>query len=1001
MLNRKFLLGTTVIAGFAVASAAWAQDAAAPAAAPEAAAPAAPAAEEDDSEVEALVITGSRIKQTEFTSAAPVQVLTSENSSLRGVADTAGMLLSSTLAAGSPQITSAISSAFVTNGGPGSSTISLRGLGANRTLVLLNGRRAGPAGVRGGVSSFDLNVIPQSSVDRIEILKDGASSIYGSDAVAGVVNIITRSAQDGGQFEAFASLPFEGASENYRANGSWGKTFDRAFVSVSGDYYLQKEQTVGDRDYTNCTRQYTFNAATKTRNDLIDPRTGEFACNDTLWGHLWIYNYSATRPPTGGKYQYDYDGDLGQYIPRTAPGLPTAPGGPGGGVYAPAPWFMVGYGLPGSAARGVQNANHPFLQEATLIPEVERGTVFVQGSYDITPDIEAYGELLLNRRVSKTNNYRQFWTYLNTSDHYYNGTTMVPGAGDPFSVGFTGAAILSPTAITDHFDSKQEVNYGRFVGGVRGSFGGFASGWEWDIFAQLSRSDGDYTQDVILADGVDDSAFRRGSCVGTTLPSGRPCQDINWLTGDFMAGRFTDAERAYLFDVDKGNTVYTQKALEGVVTGNLWKLPAGPIGAAFGFQYRTDEIEDTPGEITLSGNSWGLSAAGITAGDDTATEFFGELQIPVVKGLPGIEDLSITASSRWTDVDSYGDNTTYKLGLNWQITPGWRIRATQGTSFRAPALFELYLADQTSFLNQRTVDICINWAAALADGRIPQRIADNCAADGIAPDHSGNGAGAEVVTGGGKGLLEAETSEAKTIGLIWTPDFIDLSVALDYFEIEISDEVTQLGASNIVAQCYNSASFPTDPLCNLFQRNASNLITDIRDSFINIASQVNRGIDLTISYNHEFDFGRFSFNSQFSWQLEDVTALFEGVTVDTNGDIGDPDFVGNLNFRFDRADWTVNWAVDMIGKSSEAEDIGDGGGAYKVHNEFTAYHSLSLRKKMDDWTFLGGVANLFDEAPPAVTTLALGQYNTVGTSILGSQYDYFGRRLFLSVQKKF
>ncbi|WP_245863710.1 TonB-dependent receptor domain-containing protein [Caulobacter mirabilis] len=973
-----------------------------------------PASDKEEKEVEALVVTGSRIKRTEFTSTSPIQVISSDGAALQGVVDTADMLQASTVAAGSPQINAMMSSAFVTDGGPGAATISLRGLGANRTLVLLNGRRAGPAGTRGGVSAFDLNVIPQSAVDRIEILKDGASSIYGSDAVAGVVNIITKTNRDSAEIEAFASQPFEQGGETYRVSGSWGKTFDRGYVSVSADYFLQKEQKVGDRDFTNCPVQYITNYTTGARSDLIDPRTGKPACRDTPWGQLWLYDFSGAAPlPVGAKLQYDYGGNLGQYIPRVPANYPTGPGpSPDGRLVAPSTWYFADYGAPGSATLGVVNMNHPFIQDSSLIPETERMTVFVQGGYDLTPNIEAYGELLLNRRSSKTNGFRQFWTYTYTSDAF--------GAGDPLSTGFFGDFYMSPTAITDHFDAEQQVDYGRVVGGLRGSFGDFAAGWDWDIFTQLSRSDGDYTQDVILKEAVSASEFRTASslCAGTKLAiSGRNCIDVNWLTGDFMAGKLTDAEKAFYFDRETGNTVYTQKVLEGTVSGDLWKLPAGPLGAAFGFHYRRDEINDKPGAVTLASNSWGLTGAGITKGKDTTTELFGELSVPLVKGLPGIEDLSLSLSGRWTDVKSYGDNSTYKVGLNWQITPSWRVRATRGTSFRAPALFELYLANQTGFQGQRVVDPCINWQAALDLFRISQRMADNCASaagpgGGVPGNYIGGPTSAEIVTGGGKGTLEAETSEATTIGVIWTPSFIDLSVALDYYEIEVNDEVTRLGGANILRICYNSETFPTDPVCSQFTRNStSKLITQVRDRYINIANQMNRGIDLTVRYEHEFDFGRFTFDSQFSWQLEDQTALFPGNTVDTNGDVGDPDFVGNLQFRFERGDWTAFWGVDMIGKASEAEDINDhnnpaGPGIppttrYKIQTEFTAYHSASVRKKFDTWTVTAGMANIFDEAPPALTTLNLGQYSTTGYSVLASQYDYFGRRAFLSISKRF
>jgi iron complex outermembrane receptor protein len=994
MLNRKFLLGTTVIAGLAMAmtTPAFAQT---PAPAPAQQ----PAEEEDEAEVEALIVTGSRIKRTEFTSASPIQVITTENADLQGIADTAEMLQSSTLAAGSPQINATISSAFVTNGGPGAATISLRGLGANRTLVLLNGRRAGPAGTRGGVSSFDLNVLPQSSIERIEILKDGASSIYGSDAIAGVVNIITRSNRDGWDFEAFASQPEEQGGEQYRFNGGWGKTFDRGYISVSADYYLQAEQTVGDRDYTNCTRQYITNTATRSRIDTVDPRTGQAACQEVLWGHLWLYDYSGSPLPVGAKLQYDYDGNLATYIPRVPAGYPTVPNGDA--MIAPAQWFFVNYGPVGSATQGVTNYNHPFVQASSLIPEVERMTVFVNGGFDVTPSIEAYGEFLLNRRTSKTNGYRQFWNYMYTSDWF--------GAGDPLNAGFHGNFWLSPTAITDHNSTEQTVDYARAVIGLRGDFGSFLSGWDWDVFAQLSRSDGDYTTDVILKDTMEAANFRTGSCVGTTTPvSGKACLDMPWLTGDFMAGKLTQAEQDFLFDTDTGNTIYTQQTVEGSVAGNLFSLPAGPIGAAFGFHFRTDEIEDVPGPITLVGNSWGLSRAGITAGDDTTKEVFGELQVPVAKGLPGMEELSLTLSGRWTEVESYGEGNTYKVGVNWQITPAWRIRASKGTSFRAPALFELYLANQTSSVAQRLVDPCIRWAAGLAALTTSQRVANNCAnpagpGGGVPGAHTGSGSSATLIQGGGFGQLEAETSEALSVGVIWAPDFIDLNVAVDYFEIEVNDQVTSLSGGQILSACYRSATFPVDPICSLFDRNPGHKrIDQIRAKFINIASQSNRGVDLTVRYQHEFDFGRFVMDSQFTWQLEDDIALFAGSTVDSNGDVGDPDFVGNTNFRFERGDWTFNWFVELIGKASDSEDFPDrdlsGTIGYKMDTEFTAYHSASVRRRMDTWTFTGGVANLFGEAPPSVTP---SQVQSQGTSVLSSQYDYYGRRVFLNVRKAF
>lgn len=991
-------------AGMSLSGVAFAQEAAQP----ETTTAPAPAASPANQQAQTIVVTGSRIRRNEFTSASPIQVITSEISDLRGNVDTAEMLQSSSLAAGSPQNDATISSAFVTEGGPGSQTLSLRGLGANRTLVLLNGRRAGPAGTRGQVSAFDLNVIPRSQVDRVEILKDGASSVYGSDAIAGVANIITRRNLDGGDLRAFVNNPFEEGGREFNLEAVYGKTFDRGGFSVSLDYFKQEELTFGDRDYLSCANQYTFDNTTGARNDLVDARTGRFACRSLLSGHVWLYEYigGASAGPwasgqplnsPGGavKFQFDGSGQLGALVPGTV--IPTPPAGQVGlWPQAPANWFLVDYNR---ATQGVANANPPERLESSLIPEIERATVFATGQYDLTSRIEAYGEVLLNRRETRFNDFRQYWTYLYTQD-----------LGEPFAAGWRGFATLSPTPIIGT-NASTKVDYARAVGGLRGSFSGLPNmgDVEWDLVVQASRSDGEYTNDVILDDAVRVSTLRTASCVGTRLPvSGKPCVDINWLDPNFLNGRPNQQARDFLFSKETGKTIYEQIYIEGFVSGDLFKLPAGNVGGVLGFHLRKDEIEDTPGPITLARNVWGASAAGVTQGSDETKEVFLEVGVPLLRGMRFAEDLSFSFSGRYTDVDSYGSDTVYKLGFDWQVTPAWKLRATQGTSFRAPALFELFLANQTSFLGQRAIDPCIGWESRLANGTLPARIANNCRADGIPGDYTGAGASATVRTGGGLGTLEAERSEAFTVGLVWSPGFADLNVALDYVDIDISDQVARLGAANILRACYNSETFPTDPLCRLFTRGQQTnrfLVNTVQDNYINVAQQTNRGLDLTVRYGHEFSFGDLTFQGQFTWQLEDTVSLFAGNLIDTNGDVGDPDFVGNFDITFDRGDWRYFWGANIVGKASEAEDIGDTNAAgtirYKVFTETTITHDVSVRRRFDRIEVTLGISNVFDDHPPALTTVNLGQYATEGTSVLASQYDYVGRTAFLSVRYRF
>ena len=1004
MTLRKRLRDTSALAGLAavlIAGPALAQE---------------PAPQQDEDQGQAaqlgeVVVTGSRIPQNEFTSSSPIQVLTTERAEQRGLSDTAQLLQSSTLAAGSPQVNATISSAFVTDGGPGSATISLRGLGANRTLVLLNGRRAGPAGTRGGVSAFDLNVIPQSAIDRVDVLKDGASSIYGSDAVAGVVNLITERARDGGEMSAFASVPFENGGEQFNISGSFGKTFDRGYLNFSADYYRQEKLAAGDRDYLYCRNQYVFEPGTNTRADRIDPRTGQPQCTDLTWGQVYVYgsNFSGR----AGRFQYDYDGNLGNYIPTR----PTNPAVSAQYPNAPAGFYLVNYDVP---SRAVVNNLHPFALEESIIPETERYTAFVEGAYELGGGVEAYAELLLNRRESRTDSYRQFWNYTYTADFldFYYG----PGAGGDPVTGFTGLNFLSATPITDHFDQSQKVDYSRLVAGLRGDI----RGWKWDVFAQYSRSDGDYTSDVILQDAVDSTSFKTSSCVGTNLPvSGRPCIDVDFTDPRFLAGDMTAAERAFLFDTETGNTVYEQYYLEGGIAGRLWDLPAGPLGMAAGFHVRKDEIVDTPGAVTLADNSWGLSGAGVTEGEETTNEVYVEFAVPLLADLPYVQALDLSLSGRYTDTDTSGDATTYKVGLNWAVSDAIRFRATHGTSFRAPALFELYLADQTSFIGQRNIDPCLNLDQRVADGTLQttDTLYVNCRnpagpGGGVPGNFTGGVSSAEVVTGGGLGVLEPETSRATVIGVVLTPPESNLSIAVDYFDIKIKDQVDVLGAGGILAACYLSENFPNDPICDQFDRNpVSSSIDQVRDSFLNVAEQNNRGLDFTTRWFHDFNWGTLTLDSQTTWTLESNQSTFADFGTDFLGDIGNPELVGNINATVSRGPWTAFWGFDWIGNQDNRPDrIRNGQSLFQVIDgrttqikadaEFTGFHSVSLTYESDGdgwtggWTLSGGVANLFNELPPAASSTAVG---TQGNSILASQYTeaYYGRRAFVRLSKSF
>ncbi len=952
--------------------------------------------EQKPEEAERIVITGSLIRRDAFGAEQPVEIIKAEDAALQGITNVGELLRSITIASGSPQITSAISSEFVSAGGTGVETLSLRGLGANRTLVLLNGRRAGPAGTRGEVAAFDFNVLPISMVERVEVLKDGASSLYGSDAIAGVVNIITKKG-DGGEVNVFTSQPEESGGESTRISATWGTSTENASMRFVVDHNVQKELARGQRDFFNCGERYIFDPTTGARKDPIDPRTNKYHCSDLLWGHVWIYDYAdPTNVGPGAKAQYDYDGNLGNWLtpfPNT-----IDPNNPGHMV-TPAGWFPVAYDRNSDA---VTNADHPFQDLQTLIPENERTSVYGQANYDFSNGMTAYGEVLINRRKTTVNGYRQFWGYVTntTFDPFGTGT-------DELSTGWAGDQWLSPTPITDHSGSQITVDYQRYVAGMKGDIGE----WFWDASYQVSRSEGEYRTKLIYKDAVQDQDFLPVSCVGmNTSVRGVPCKDIPWLDPQFLRGNISQEMRAFLFGEETGKTVYDQASLDVVFSGDLFTLDTGPVGMAVGVHYRTDEINDKPGEQTLLKNAWGATAAGITKGDDTTEAIFAEVKVPLLADLPMVQNLELSVSGRYTDVDSSGSADTYKASILWEMTDTVRLRASKGTSFRAPALFELYLADQTSFASQRSIDPCIRWGQALADGRINQRIADNCAADGIANNYAGGAITAEVFTGGGYGILEPETSEAVTYGIVWTPKFANLNVAIDYFDFKIDGEVTQLGAAALVRQCYNSEFFPNEPLCNQFDRAAlDNRIETVRDQFINIATQRNRGYDLSIDYRTDFSFGRLTIQSRSTLQEESSRALFPGTEVDSNGELGDPEFTSSLNTTMAMGDWSVTWGMQYFDKVSDVDRIGSDRATYRGEQvrlvlgaDSVMYHSLSVTRDFADMdmrlTF--GVANLEDKRPPRISTYS-NDLQTVGDSAFYSQYDFVGRRMFADLTWSF
>jgi iron complex outermembrane receptor protein len=409
-------------------------------------------------------------------------------------------------------------------------------------------------------------------------------------------------------------------------------------------------------------------------------------------------------------------------------------------------------------------------------------------------------------------------------------------------------------------------------------------------------------------------------------------------------------------------------------------------------------------------------------------EAYLELNVPVIKNLPFIQNLSADLSGRYSDYNSYGTTTTYKVTGNWTVSPELKFRGSVGSSFRAPALYELYLAHQTGFLGQTSVDPCVNYGSS----GVSATVQASCAALGIPSTYTGvspNGGGgsATISTGGGIGNLKAETSLAKSIGLVVTPKhfgidtWTHLSVAVDYFQFKVSDEVQTFGSAAILTQCYQGNT----AFCGLFQRDLNpaspsylNILT-VNNNYVNVASQYVNGLDVTIHADHDFgDKGKVSFETNLTWTMTDKKVLLGGSGIqDYNGatyNYDGPDFAGNASLRWDRGNYTVFWNSQFIGKGSDTQLFGgdvfsnskyanvpagilSAQTYYKQYVDTRIYHDISVQRRLPSMNaeITLGMRNAFDEAPPSQST---GQFRS-GTSALNA-YDMIGRQFFGRLSKK-
>ncbi len=1032
-------------------------------------------AEDESADLGRIVVTGSRLQRETYTSIQPLQIITSEGSREAGLVEAADILQNST-AAGGQQIDLTFSG-FVLDNGPGASTISLRGLGDARTLLLLNGRRLAPSGVEGAPSAPDLNLIPSSMVQRYEVLLDGASSVYGSDAVAGVTNVIMRTDYDGFEADVYYKTRDQGKGDTVTLNAAWGKVYDRGFFGIGVEYFESQAQRLRDSKWTDECEM----------NREVD-QNGRIRSQDLYW---------AERGMDSGPCVRGYSAAVAIQLQNRSGWLYATPGTTNGGWPGFSESYLHGIYVDsnGDGASDVNYFDHDLnggeaVNNAMLYPEQDRLSIMSYGEYTFESEANhtAYFEFNYNRRnVNYEGVSPQLYPQVPANNPYNicnpNGVRGVdcnlalnalydnPGYRAQFYDYYGGAypedygLYLPPggaqwtqavaSVVGDRSDYSTKMDQIRVVAGLKGDMPyidwGSMNSWVYDLGFSYTNSDGTSHREGIRADRLNYSlgtsrfdasgnvicGFDDG-CVPIDIyaPSLYP---VPAVIGDFA----TQAERDYIFDSRDFRTQYEQTLFTAFADGYLFELPGGTAMGGVGFEYRVDDINSIPDDIARDGLFFGFFSDGGAVGKKSTTEFFGEIEMPLLADKTAFDSLVLNLSARWTDDEFYGSDTTGSAKLGWRPIPSLLLRGTYGTSFRAPTVREIFLLDQTGFLT--LTDPCVVPYDARGDldtgiGYNPDgdtrqpEVLTNCENDGVDPyslgiaDNGTTSYSVEINRGGSLDL-EAETSTSYTYGFAfdqpWSENF-DLTFGATYWNIDIDNTIIEPSPQYLINDCYGDLQFDSS-FCKQLMRGNDDYLSLINAGFVNRDNQKVSGVDLNLNYDQTFNIGSQAivFGADLVMtHTEEASRTFvddEGVEDydDDAGEWGYPDWKGQLGLRANLNDFRFTWVINYIGKVDQDPDgidpmsdiydspdtgfFGDtcyGPPGDDVLCRDVGYgddywlHSASVYYYGDTWTLGAGIRNVFDTSPPLVDP---NEVSSVSNVPIGYGYDLRGRTFFVNL----
>jgi iron complex outermembrane recepter protein len=909
---------------------------------------------------EIIVVTGSTLDRRELTTPAPVTVLDKADLEAAGLA-TVGDVIQNL-----PAQSNAIN-AQVNNGGDGSTRIDIRGLGAARTLVLLNGRRMVPGGT-GANASVDVNSIPLAVIERVEVLKDGASAVYGSDAIGGVVNIITREDFEGTEVALYTGSAQRGDGFSYDASFVTGHTSknEKGNIIFSAGFQSQRPVFAGDRAFSAYDRVYDF---TQT-----DP-----ALRESIGGS------SATPNGRVNPSTIDYDGDGRPDGNAMLCGAGACkPDGKGGWMPFAAPDDLYNY----------QPENY-------LYTPSQRYNAFAKGHYKLTGTAKAFFEGL-----------------------YINRQSNQQLAPEPFiaAVPISGESIYNPLG-GDVYDYRrrleefgprsahQNIDTFRVVTGIGGKISEDAAAfknWKWEVSynyghtVAVQRNDGNLIKSRLAQalgpSYTDTDGTPRCGTPQSPIPG---CVPMNIMG---PSGSIDPAMRDYVTFVGVNSGYNDQKTALAQAGGRVAKLPyGGDISLALGADYRIEAGGSTPDPLTATGDTTG-NAFAPTAGKYNVAEAFGELSIVPMSQRKLAEWLEISLAARGFRYDTFGSGATWKAGGLWKTIGGIGLRGTYSTAFRAPSVAELYQGKADSYPSAGDPCDTDQDGDGTSDGPLPNPVtARRCMEQGV-PDNAVFGTAQQRSVIGGNPELEAETANVLTAGIVIEPPVVKgLSLTLDYFRIKIKNSIQSLGAQIILANCYTRDQ---DEACAQINRDPqlNNQIDFIDDPLSNVGGTNTDGLDFAIAFDHKTAAGRFrhQFEGQYllKYELDNTIQLLQGVGYYDLGVY--PRIKANYTTLWGLGGVSAGFNVRYIDRFKECMD-----------NDCNTPENLTMYSRDVDMSLTGdvfagystksaagmtrftvGVNNVTDQRPPLIYVGFAGDSDA-------STYDYMGRYFYMRVSQLF